>query len=57
MANVITLKKEESIKQLRAKLQAAQKNNNGIVAKEYTGTISLKEDPVKYQKQVRDEWN
>lgn len=57
MANVITLKKEESIKQLRAKLQAAQKNNNGIVAKEYTGTISLKEDPVKYQKRVRDEWN
>jgi hypothetical protein len=56
MAKVIKLKKDESIKELKAKLKNAQKNMMGIDAKKYSGVIKLKEDPVKYQKKMRNEW-
>lgn len=57
MANVINLKKDENIKQLKEKLENAQINMKGIDAKKYSGTITLKEDPVEYQKRMRSEWN
>ncbi len=57
MANVINLKKDENIEQLKKKLENAQVNMKGIDAQKYSGTITLKEDHVEYQKRMRDEWN
>jgi hypothetical protein len=30
--------------------------NKGIDSEKYSGTIRLKEDPLKVQKKIRDEW-
>ncbi|TYP93418.1 hypothetical protein LX73_1122 [Fodinibius salinus] len=57
MANVISLKKSEDIEQLKETLDFAQNIIDGISARKYSGTITLKEDPVAYQKRIRDEWN
>lgn len=57
MAKVITLEKDESIRQLRKKLQRAQKGLKSINAKYYTDTLSLAEDPLAFQKRMRNEWN
>lgn len=57
MAKIITLKKDENVEQLKKKLQSAQKNTGGIDAYKYSDTITLKEDPLKYQKRIRNEWN
>lgn len=57
MAKVIKLKKDETVEELKAKLQNAQENMKGIDTKKYTGVIKLKEDPVKYQKKIRNEWD
>lgn len=57
MANVIRLKKDEAITQLKSKLPAAQKKSNGISAKKYSGKLALSEDPANFQKRMRGEWN
>lgn len=57
MANVIRLKKDEAITQLKSKLPAAQKDSNGIEVKKYSGKLALSEDPGDFQKRIRDEWN
>lgn len=57
MAKVITLKRNEDVEQLKKKLQHAKKNTGGIDAQKYSGTITLKEDPLEYQKRIRNEWN
>lgn len=57
MAKLIKLRKEESIKQLKNKLQAASANSSGINANKYCGVLTIKEDPAKFQKRIRDEWN
>lgn len=57
MAKVINLNKDESIEQLRTKLQSAQENIKGIDAQKYSGVITIKEDPVAYQKRIRNEWD
>lgn len=57
MAKVINLGKDENIEQLRKKLQRAKKNINGINTERYSGTITLKEDPLVFQKNMRNEWS
>jgi hypothetical protein len=57
MANVIRLKRNESTRQLKSKLPAAQKNSNGISAKKYSGEITLTKDPAEFQRRMRNEWN
>ncbi len=57
MAKVINLKKDESIEQLKEKFYGAQQKNRGLDAKKYSGVINIQEDPVEYQKRIRNEWN
>lgn len=53
----IVLKKEESLEEQKRKLHALQKKSKGLDAKRYSGIINLKEDPLKYQKRIRKEWD
>lgn len=57
MAKVIHLRKDETIEQLHKKLQRAQKNLKGINTGKYSGSIAINEDPIAYQKKMRNEWN
>jgi len=57
MAKVIKLNKSETIEQLKSKLKTFQENIKGLNAQKYSGSIKIEEDPVKYQKRLRDEWN
>lgn len=53
----IVLKKNESISKQKEKLKRAGKKNKGLDAKKYSGILSVKEDPIEYQKRVRKEWD
>ncbi|HET6527384.1 MAG TPA: hypothetical protein VFG39_01400 [Balneolaceae bacterium] len=55
--STIVLKKSEDIDKLKSKMESARKEIQGLDAKKYSGVIQLKEDPVKYQKRIREEWN
>ena len=54
---VITLKKNEIKKITEKKVRHAEKQRKGLNAKQYCGKIRLKEDPLTYQRRIRDEWN
>ncbi len=55
---VLILKKgasEEEMQLIKKKLQKKSRKA-GVDIKKYSGTIKLKEDPLKIQKKLRDEW-
>ncbi len=55
---VLILKKgssEEEMQSIKKKLQKKSRKA-GINVKKYSGTIKLKDDPLKIQKKLRDEW-
>ena len=52
---VVVLKKGASKKEMQT-ITKKLKKNTGVNTKKYCGTISLKEDPIAIQKQMRDEW-
>ena len=54
---VITLKKNETKQITEKKVRHAEKQRKGLNAKQYCGKICLKEDPLTYQRRIRDEWN
>ncbi|MBV6441370.1 MAG: hypothetical protein EPGJADBJ_03054 [Saprospiraceae bacterium] len=43
----------EEIKKALERLPSGKR----LQAKKYSGAIKLREDPLKYQKRIRDEWN
>ena len=53
---VAVIKKGELPRDTQAKLLQADEKLPGLDAKKYCGTIKLKEDSLKYQKRIRDEW-
>ncbi|HEX6983206.1 MAG TPA: hypothetical protein VF181_10635 [Balneolaceae bacterium] len=55
--SITVLKKGEDIAELKSKMKSAREDIKGLDAKKYLGVIELKEDPVKYQKRIREEWN
>ena len=54
---VITLKKNETQQITEKKVRYAEKQRKGLDTKKYCGKIELKEDPLAYQRRIRDEWN
>jgi hypothetical protein len=55
---VLVLKKgasEKEVQLIKKKLQKKSRKT-GVNLKKYAGTIKLKEDPLKIQKKLRDEW-
>lgn len=57
MAKVINLNKDENIEQLKEKLYGVQQERHGLDAGKYSGVLKIKEDPIAYQKRIRNEWN
>lgn len=53
---IAVIKKGELPRDTQAKLQKAEENRTGLDAKKYCGAVKLKEDPLKYQNTIRDEW-
>lgn len=53
----VILKKSEDIDKLKSKMESARKEISGLDAEKYSGVIQLREDPVKYQKRIREEWD
>ena len=55
---VLVLKQGASKKEIEAieKKLYSRKSSTGLDAKKYNGVIKLKEDPLKIQKKMRDEW-
>ncbi len=54
--SIIILKTKER-KELAKKVLSRLKLEKGLDAKKYCGKISLREDPLLYQKKIRDEWS
>ncbi len=55
---VTVIKRGSTKEQIRAELDrlAKEKKKKGIDLDKYCGSINLKEDPLKLQKQWRNEW-
>ncbi len=53
----IVLKKDDSLDMQKKKLRLMNKKKAGLDAKKYSGIITVKEDPIQYQKRVRAEWH
>lgn len=53
----IVLKKDESVKEQREKLNSLKTISKGLDAKKYSGILQVNEDPLKYQKRIRAEWH
>lgn len=49
-----TTRKQLSL--LAQRTRARKRKRKGVDVKSYSGTISLKEDPLTIQKRMRDEW-
>lgn len=47
---------KEEMKQLEAKLDRNMEQKKGFDAEKYKGTVNIKEDPLKAQKRLRNEW-
>lgn len=55
---VMTIKYGASKRSILSLLkELAEKHGKGIDTKKYCGKIKLKKDPLKIQKELRDEWN
>jgi hypothetical protein len=54
---VTIIKKGMSRKEINSLLTVQRKKKKSIDIKKYCGVIVLKEDPIKLQKKLRDEWN
>ena len=55
---VLVLKQGATKKEIEAieKKLYSRKSSTGLDAKKYNGVIKLKEDPLKIQQKMRDEW-
>jgi hypothetical protein len=53
---VTIIKKGMSRKEINSLLTVQRKKKKSIDIKKYCGVIVLKEDPIKLQKKLRDEW-
>ncbi len=53
---VITIKKGTSVDKIKALFKLHAKKRKGIELQKYCGAISLKEDVIAVQKNMRDEW-
>ncbi|MBO6535651.1 MAG: hypothetical protein JJ966_05470 [Balneolaceae bacterium] len=53
----IVLKKEDSIEKQRKKLYKAVEKKTGVNTKKFSGILEVREDPLKYQKCIRKEWD
>jgi hypothetical protein len=57
MATVIKLKRDASEEELKKiQEQVARETKKGFDAYKYCGVIKLTEDPLEFQKRIRDEW-
>ena len=54
--SVIILKTDEK-KNVARKIMSRLEAEKGLEAKKYCGKIELSDDPLQYQKKIRDEWN
>ena len=53
----IVLKKEDSIEKQRKELYKAVEKKTGVNTKKFFGILEVREDPLKYQKRIRKEWD
>lgn len=53
----IVLKKEDSIEKQKKKLHKAVDKKTGVNTKKYSGILEVREDPVVYQKRIREKWD
>ena len=56
MATVIKLKRDATDEEMEAIKEQTPPQKNGIDLKKYCGVIKLTEDPLEFQKRIRDEW-
>jgi len=54
---MITIKRHEDVSEIRNKMLHGLKIVKALSAKKYSGGLKVKEDPMAYQKRVRNEWN
>ena len=54
---MITIRRYEDILEIRAKMHDRLKSVKALSVKKYSGRLTLKEEPMAYQKRVRQEWN
>jgi len=55
--SMITIRKHEDVLEIRSRMLRGLKGVKALSVKKYSGRLKLKEDPMDYQKRVRQEWN
>jgi len=53
----IIIKKGDDIIKIRGKMRRSLKSVKSLDTSKYTGKLKLKEDPLDYQKRIRNQWN
>ncbi len=54
---MITIQKDENIRKIRSRMMRGLRSVKALSVQKYSGRLTLKEDPMAYQKRVRQEWN
>ncbi len=54
---LITIRRHEDVLEIRSKMLHGLKSVKTLSVKKYSGRLKLKEEPMAYQKRVRQEWN
>ncbi len=54
---MITIRSNEDVLEIRSKMLHRLKSVKKLSVKKFCGKLKLKEDPMAYQKRVRQEWN
>jgi len=53
---MITIRRHEDVLEVRNRMSHGLMNEKALSVKKYSGMLKLKEEPMVYQKRVRQEW-
>lgn len=51
-----SINRKSTLKEIREKLKKLQRRKSGFDAREFSGKVHFKDDAVKIQRELRDEW-
>ncbi len=53
---MITIRRHEDVLEIRSRMLHGLRSVKALSVKKYSGRLKLKEEPMAYQKRVRQEW-
>lgn len=53
----VTIRQKDGIQEIRSRIRQNLRQLKALSAKRYSGTVRLKEEPLAYQRRMRQEWD